>query len=162
MSSLLVADVEPGCISFVCMNEPNFKDPQSLYSVFQPTLVMFTPRAGAHSAEAEKAKEKMVEPLMHKTVGSLKSNPKARGEFEKELADHIVSLMVARNWRGHLEGVGHSKLDPLLTRLAGGMKMWRGEREYKEAIESAPADEVSHNAQPAEAVAGVATEAGSD
>ena len=36
-------------------------------------------------------------------------------------------------WRGSISGTDHSNQRPLLTRLVGGMKMYRGEREYKEA-----------------------------
>lgn len=133
---------KPNLTSFLCMYEPKIKEPHCLYSIFQPTLVAFTPSSGAHATEIERAKANMVEPLMHKKVSHLRCNPKKQGDFDKALAEQILALFVDRNWRGHLEGTGHSKLDPLLTRLAGGMCMFRGDREYREAkldMSSAPA-----------------------
>ena len=75
---------------------------------------------------------KMTEALLHAHTAEY-SKIRQPKYLERDLAKDIVDFLRSRNWRGHLSGMGHSKKRPLLTRLVGGIKMWRGEREFKES-----------------------------
>ena len=60
--------------------------------------------------------------------------------LERELGKDVLDFLRGRGWRGHMSGHGHSKKRPLLTKLVGGIKMWRGERDFStEAQHGAPA-----------------------
>jgi hypothetical protein len=99
---------------------------EGLYAVLQPTLLAVEAR-GKRSVDAAA----MAQALLHTTVHEW-SKARLPRYPDKELAHDILAMLRARRWRGHLSGLGHSKRRPLLTRLVGGMKMWKGERAYRE------------------------------
>jgi len=109
------------------MREPQVRDPESLHAIFQPALLAVEGR-GKEAALASK----MTEALLHAHTAEY-SKIRQPKYLERDLAKDIVDFLRSRNWRGHLSGMGHSKKRPLLTRLVGGIKMWRGEREFKES-----------------------------
>ena len=137
---------QPNLASFLVMREPAAKDIESLHALLQPTLLAYE----ARSKRAAEAKA-MAAALMHGTVQEF-TRARTPRYLDREIAHDIIDFMRARKWRGHLSGAGHSKRRPLLTRLVGGMKMWKGERSFKEAQETAKKD-------AAEAAAAAAKEA---
>ena len=117
---------QPNLTSFLVVREPQVHDMESLYAVFQPTLIAAEAR-GKRSLDSGA----MSQALLHSTVHewSRKRTPRY---LDKEIAHDILAMLRARKWRGQLGGFGHSKRRPLLTRLVGGMKMWRGEKDFRE------------------------------
>ena len=147
---------QPNLASFLVMREPAARDVESLHCVFQPTLLAIESRS-KRAAEARL----MAESLMH---GAVQEFSKARTPryLDREIAHDIQTFLAGRRWRGQLAGFGHSKRRPLLTRLVGGMRMWKGERNFKqeqEAAKQAAAEEAAAAAAAAAALASAEAEA---
>lgn len=124
---------QPNLCSFLCLREPRVRDVESLHAIFQPSMLVAETEELAPAADGAPALvEQMTQNLLHCTLQEF-SRPSSPKYLDKELAHDLVWFLRQRHWRGHLSGFGHSKRRPLLTRLVGGMKMFRGEREYKEA-----------------------------
>jgi hypothetical protein len=126
----------PNMCSFLCVREPKVRDAESLHSIFQPVLLTVESR-GQQAALAGK----MRAALLHASVTEF-SRIRQPKYLDREFGRDILEFMRARRWRGHLNGHGHSKKQALLTKLVGGMKMWRGERvwagEPKAEMEASP------------------------
>ena len=134
-ASVLQALLEqPNLASFLALREPMAKDVDSLHAIFQPTLLAIEARS-KRTADVRA----MADALLH---GAVQEFSKARTPkyLDKEIAHDLLDFMRVRKWRGHLSGYGHSKRRALLTRLVGGMKMWKGERSFREAQEAAKKD----------------------
>lgn len=99
---------------------------ESLHAIFQPALLAVESRGQQAILAA-----RMSEALLHATTCEF-SRVRQPKYLDRELANDILAFMRARRWRGHLSGHGHSKKRPLLTKLVGGMHMWKGEREWRE------------------------------
>lgn len=125
---------QPNLCSFVCLREPMVRDIESLHAIFQPSMLIAESDEllPDHATGAPSVVDQMSHNLLHCTLQeySRRRTPKY---LDKEFADEIVWFLAQRHWRGHLSGFGHSKRRPLLTRLAGGLRMWKGEKEFKEA-----------------------------
>ena len=102
------------------------RDMESLHGVFQPVLLAVEGR-GQQAALAARMKGA----LLHASIAEFSrvTQPKY---LDNHLPADLLTFLRARLWRGHLPGHGHSNKRPLLTKLVGGMRMWRGERSYQE------------------------------
>ena len=130
----------PNLCSFLCLREPKMATSaaatEGLHSLFQPTFLAYEPR-GPQLGVAEAMEHALM--AINIQEFSRKLSPKYA---ERDWAKDILAFLRTRRWRGHLSGFGHSKMRPLLTRLVGGMRMWRGEREYREQQQQAQLSEV--------------------
>ncbi|KOO53378.1 endcodes part of kinesin [Chrysochromulina tobinii] len=117
----------PHLCSFVVAVEPQVQSMEDLLCVFQPTLLISCKSApDKHGIQApDPTAAAAAKTLMH--VQHEERPFKAGGRFvDEKLGALMVDFFKRRKWRGQLSGFGMSTRLPLLTRLAGGIKMWKG------------------------------------
>jgi len=114
--------------SFLILREPQTDtlEIDSLTGVLHPTLAPYDPDGPVAVVRATRSLNSVL-PQLTFVKFSLAAAPQF---YNVGLAREIMEFFRANNWRGAQATMGNSSKLALLTRLAGGMGAWRGDKKF--------------------------------
>ena len=124
-------------------------DVESLHGVLHPTLAPYDPDGPQALVRATRSLNAVL-PQLTFCKFSLTKTPQF---YQRELAAQMMSYFRSNNWHGALPTLGNSSMLALLTRLAGGMGLWKGDSKVlakKAAKEKARVEAKEQEAQALE------------
>ena len=133
------------------VREPDMRgiDVESLHGVLHPTLAPYDPDGPQALVRATRSLNAVL-PQLTFCKFSLTKTPQF---YQRELAAQMMSYFRSNNWHGALPSMGNSSMLALLTRLAGGMGLWKGDSKVlakKAAKEKARVEAKEQEAQELE------------